>query len=435
MKAHVFLAALLLAATVGTFTGGIGPSFAALPPGASQYSYSDDCTKMVFISNEELYIADADGSNAVKLTDVDDSISAAFPRLSPDNSQVAFLNNHLFYVINSDGTGLTKLADFFSGGAWPSWSPDGSKVAFMFSLQVYTVNPDGTGLTNLTPGIQSQSVDGDDNADWSPDGTKIVFDRVVFTGVDEHNVVTATHDLVLVSPDGTGMATLLDHGGYPRWAHDGAKIYFSHNSGIYSVEPDGTDETFVGNLDIETVLCGQVADSSPPSIAITSPANGATVGNSFTASGTASDVGSGLKTVEVSVNGGPYQPAAGTSSGTFAVTGLPSGTATISARATDNAGNTRSASIQVSVPITVAIDAKGSSGETLHMWTQIASPGGLTQTGFAPMSVNGPAGNYAITVHDYGSIVFDHWSDGSTSRARTLTTGEDTTLTAYYTTG
>ena len=35
-------------------------------------------------------------------------------------------------------------------------------------------------------------------------------------------------------------------------------------------------------------------------------------------------------------------------------------------------------------------------------------------------------------MYDYGSFIFDHWSDGSTLRVRTLSLGRDTNLVAIY---
>ena len=59
-------------------------------------------------------------------------------------------------------------------------------------------------------------------------------------------------------------------------------------------------------------------------------------------------------------------------------------------------------------------------GADLKMWS-IVQPQG--------------AGKYAVFVHDYDDYTFDHWEDGSTNRVRTLTIGEATTITAYYSTG
>jgi hypothetical protein len=39
---------------------------------------------------------------------------------------------------------------------------------------------------------------------------------------------------------------------------------------------------------------------------------------------------------------------------------------------------------------------------------------------------------YTVTAYDYGSYVFDHWSDGSKSRVLTVSLTGDTSLTAIY---
>jgi YVTN family beta-propeller protein len=81
-------------------------------------------------------------------------------------------------------------------------------------------------------------------------------------------------------------------------------------------------------------------DTIPPTISITSPTNGTvTSTSSITISGTASDVGSGVANVKVSIDGGTYSLANGTTSWSFIKHGLAGGVHTINAKATDNAGN------------------------------------------------------------------------------------------------
>lgn len=60
----------------------------------------------------------------------------------------------------------------------------------------------------------------------------------------------------------------------------------------------------------------------------------------------------------------------------------------------------------------------------LHMWTIID-----------PQSSDESGTTYKVYASNYKDRVFDHWEDGSTSRIRTLTIDEATTITAYYKTG
>ena len=83
-------------------------------------------------------------------------------------------------------------------------------------------------------------------------------------------------------------------------------------------------------------------DTTPPSVSIGSPAASSTVGGLVTVSGTASD-NVGLAAVAVSIDSGSYVGASGTTTWSIPVdtTAYANGAHTISARATDKAGNTK----------------------------------------------------------------------------------------------
>ena len=92
-------------------------------------------------------------------------------------------------------------------------------------------------------------------------------------------------------------------------------------------------------------------DTTPPMLTITNPTNGTTLSSSsLVANGTASD-DSGLASVQVSVDSGPYQVALGTTSWSFTTNQLTSGAHTISVKATDNAGNIRTVSSSFTVSL------------------------------------------------------------------------------------
>lgn len=65
------------------------------------------------------------------------------------------------------------------------------------------------------------------------------------------------------------------------------------------------------------------------------------------------------------------------------------------------------------------------------MYATIAA-GTALKTGFTSLSYSGGSGTYTVTVSDYGTTVFDHWDNGSTSKSRSIALGADTTVTAYY---
>lgn len=96
-----------------------------------------------------------------------------------------------------------------------------------------------------------------------------------------------------------------------------------------------------------------LADTSPPTVAIASPANNSLVTSAgITVSGTASD-DVGVAKVEVSVGGSTWTQATGTNSWSANVT-LQPGTNTVYARATDTSGNVRTAMITVTLQSTAS---------------------------------------------------------------------------------
>ena len=87
-------------------------------------------------------------------------------------------------------------------------------------------------------------------------------------------------------------------------------------------------------------IADPVFESIPPTVALDSPADGSTVSGIVSVTGTAADNGAVAK-VEVSIDDGGWNLAAGTTNWSFArnTQSLVNGTHTISARATDGSGN------------------------------------------------------------------------------------------------
>jgi V8-like Glu-specific endopeptidase len=133
------------------------------------------------------------------------------------------------------------------------------------------------------------------------------------------------------------------------------------DSGGPSFRLDGGQEVLVGVHSTASVPCGYSgndmrvdhfyssiestaggdlagADSTPPSVQITAPTAGATVGPSFTVTVTASDSESGLASIELYVDGALHQTAAA-SPASFSVSGLTPGNHNLRADVSDKAGN------------------------------------------------------------------------------------------------
>jgi len=135
-----------------------------------------EAPKLLCVSNRtgnaEIFLMDADGSNAVNLTK--SKSENTFPAWSPDGKQIAFTSDRdgrlQIYVMAADGNNVKRLTDNQSSDRAPAWSPDGKKIAFCRELEVYVINADGSNPMNLTNNL---SFNGDPS--WSPDGKRIAF--------------------------------------------------------------------------------------------------------------------------------------------------------------------------------------------------------------------------------------------------------------------
>lgn len=130
------------------------------------------------------------------------------------------------------------------------------------------------------------------------------------------------------------------------------------------------------------------SDTTVPSVSISSPGSAATVSGTVSVTGTAAD-NAGLARVETAVDNGAFSLASGTSSWTASwnTTGVADGSHTVTARATDTSGNTKTSAVTVTVAngtpapppppsSTTAPDTQGSwtSPEGVHINVNTAGP-------------------------------------------------------------
>ena len=146
-----------------------------------------------------------------------------------------------------------------------------------------------------------------------------------------------------------------------------------------------------------------IADATPPASTILTPENGTGIMNtSFTIDGTASDIGSSVSKVEISINGGARTQASGTIHWTYAWTNITPGAYTIQSRATDAVGNIETPKPAITVhvyaftPSTVSVN-----GRTLTINGQSFTVRGIN---YSPVPIgeepyNPPYGDYYTSAY------------------------------------
>lgn len=145
-----------------------------------------------------------------------------WPAWSPDGRRFAFSSTHEgnqeIYLADVDGSHLVRLTQSPGLDTHPCWSPDGRTIAFATDrwggLELASVQVDGSGLKRLTtsPGL-------DDYPAYSPDGSHLAF-------VSNRD---GQYEIYLAEADGSHPVNLSRHprrDTYPSWTPDGQGVTF-----------------------------------------------------------------------------------------------------------------------------------------------------------------------------------------------------------------
>ena len=105
---------------------------------------------MVAPTNMEVYVANADGSNARQVTKLGQANWA--PNFMPDSKRIIFCSNHEYkrgfpfnmYILDAAGNNMEKVSRDNGFDAFPMFSPDGRRIVFCSNR-----NNGGTRDTNV----------------------------------------------------------------------------------------------------------------------------------------------------------------------------------------------------------------------------------------------------------------------------------------------
>jgi hypothetical protein len=322
------ICAILLSSSFGT----------QINQGAWAGTFPGENGKIAFSSQRdgdyyEIYVMDADGSNPTRLTN-NPGWDDTFPSWSPDGTKIAFGKEGAtlaryakmeIYVMDADGSNPTKLtnkdaaAQDASSDTQPSWSPDGTKIAFASNrdgnFEIYVMNADGSNQTNLSNNNNAT----DAHPSWSPDGTKIAFFSARHGG--------GAFQIYVMDADGSGQKNI---------SNNLANDYFPDWGTASAAEPpeeDTTPPTLTVPEDIVVEATGEQGAEVTYTVTAEDNVDGSATLEEDGTTVTQDDVGGD---VDISC-----EPASGTT--------FPIGETTVECSATDEAGNTGTASFTVTV--------------------------------------------------------------------------------------
>ena len=194
--------------------------------------------------NSEIYQLNLNDQNTTRLTI--DAAADTHPVWSPDDgSHIAFVSNRdgnsEIYVMNADGTNPINITNNPAEDTEPMWSPDGNLIAFTSNRdgnkEIYVANADGSNPINLTnnPAEDSQPA-------WFFQATLIVLseERIVFTSNRDGN-----SEIYSMLPDGTNQTNLTKH---PSNDHSPAGYQDASQIAFVS-DRDGNQEVYLMNTD------------------------------------------------------------------------------------------------------------------------------------------------------------------------------------------
>ncbi|MBN1659181.1 MAG: PD40 domain-containing protein [Anaerolineae bacterium] len=189
------------------------------------------CTRIAYVvagsKYYQIYVMAADGSNRQQLTS--QRADAVNPDWSPDGTRIVYESYQdgqaEIYVMGADGSNPTRLTWHNGYDGQPSWSPDGGQLAFVSTraghYHIWAMRADGSNPVQLSTQPYSE------HPTWAPDGGVI--------GYDADGDGDGWQELWLMGHDGSNQQEIRNSGGPDRardlwarsWAPDGRHLAYT----------------------------------------------------------------------------------------------------------------------------------------------------------------------------------------------------------------
>ncbi len=157
------------------------------------------------------------------------------------NGRIVYEAGGEIFTVNPDGSVPLNLTNNAASDVFPAWSPDASRITFSSdraekgNADIYVMNADGSGVKRLTdaPGE-------DRGTSWTSDSKRIVF--------HSSRDADASHsfDIFTMNPDGTDQTKILENGSAAYVCGDsktGTIVFNSSGDLVGSNPPNGTNPT------------------------------------------------------------------------------------------------------------------------------------------------------------------------------------------------